>query len=214
MRLKQYITEMAMPRDLDLKKTYYHGTDSEKAAKGILRKGISPPDLTTRKGLLRPVEGKVYITTNLEYATIYAIGANMVGSDTDHIFWNKKEPTAYIFVIYGKQLKDIQPDEDSIGEMIYNQNPEWLHRLATSHLASSTMMKIMDGEYAYWAKAGKVLNKKMTDQQKLNLIDAGAHIAHTGALKPKEAWAMPKLDNRLLKKDASNFFKVAKRMKR
>ena len=27
MRLKQYIIEMAMPRELDLKKTYYHGTD-------------------------------------------------------------------------------------------------------------------------------------------------------------------------------------------
>lgn len=75
------------------------------------------------------------------------------------------------------------------------------------------MKKIMDGEYEYWAKAGKVLNKKMTDQEKLQLIDLGAHIAHTGNLKPKEAWAMPKTDNKLLKKDASNFFKIAKRIK-
>lgn len=212
MRLKQYIREMAMPRELDLKKIYYHGTDSDKAAQGILKKGISPPDLTTRKGYLRPVEGKVYITTNLEYATIYAIGGNMIGSDHILSGWDK-DPTAYIFVIDGKQLKDIQPDEDSIGEMIYKQNPEWLYRLANRNFTSSTMKKIMDGEYEYWAKAGKVLNKKMTDQEKLQLIDLGAHIAHTGNLKPKEAWAMPKTDNKLLKKDASNFFKIAKRIK-
>jgi hypothetical protein len=214
MRLKRYIQEMAMPRDLDLKKTYYHGTETDKAAQGILRKGISPPDLVTRKGLLRPIEGKVYITTNLEYALIYAIGGNIIGSDHIIASWDKKgHETAWLFVIDGKQLKDIQPDEDSVGEMIYNQNPEWLYRFATSHLASSTMKKVMDGEYAYWAKAGKVLIKKMTDKQKLELIDLGAHIAHTGALKPNQAWSMPKTDNKLLKKNGSNFFKVAKRIK-
>ena len=214
MRFKRYIQEMAMPRGLDLKKTYYHGTETDKAAQGILKKGISPPDLITRHGLLRPVEGKVYITPDLEYALIYAIGANMIGSDFQLPSSDKKgHQTAYIFVIDGKQLKDIQPDEDSVGEMISKQNPEWLYRLATSHLASSTMKKIMDGEYSYWAKAGKVLNKKMTDKQQLELIDLGAHIAHTGALKPKEAWSMPKTDNKMLKKNGSNFFKVAKRIK-
>jgi hypothetical protein len=214
MRFKTYLNEMAMPRDLDLKKTYYHGTDNDKAAQGILKKGISPPDLVTRKGLLRPVEGKVYITTNLEYATIYAIGANIIGSDHIMSGWDKKgNENAYIFVLDGKQLKDIQPDEDSVGEMISKKNPLWLYNLANSHLADSTMRKIMDGEYAYWAKAGKVLNKRMSDKQKLELIDLGAHIAHTGALKPNQAWSMPKTDNKMLKKDASNFFKVAKRIK-
>lgn len=48
---------------------------------------------------------------------------------------------------------------------------------------------------------------------RLKLIDLGAHIAHTGSLKPKEAWAMPKTDNKMLKKNGSNFFKVAKRIK-
>lgn len=217
MRLKQYLHEMAMPRDLDLKKTYYHGTDTDKAAQGILKKGISPEFLytgKTSKGLLKPVEGRVYITTNIEYATIYAIGGNIIGSDHTMPSWDKKgNETAYIFVIDGKQLKDIQPDEDSVGEMIYKKNPEWLYRLANNHLADSTMRKIMDGEYAYWAKAGKVLNKRMSDMQKLELIDLGAHIAHTGALKPNQAWSMPKTDNKMLKKDASNFFKVAKRIK-
>jgi len=214
MRFKRYIAEMAMPRDLDLKKTYYHGTSQKKAAQGILRKGISPPDLTTRKGLLRPLEGKVYITTNLRYSLIYALEGNVIGSDYQFSKWDD-EPIGYVFVIDGKQLKDIQPDEDSVGEMVHNKNPDWLYRLAYNNLSDSTMRKIMDGEYAYWAKAGKVLNKKMTDKQKLELIDMGAHIAHTGALKPKELWIFDKkVDNQSFKKDASNFFRIAKKTKR
>jgi hypothetical protein len=215
MRFKQYINEMAMPRELDLKKTYYHGTSKDKFGKSILKKGINPPNLTVKKkGLLTPVEGKVYITPNLKYALIYALGANMIGSDSLPNFITKKgSQNMYIFVIDGKQLKDIQPDEDSVGEMIYNKKPMWLYNMADDILAASTMRRIMDGEYSYWAKGGKVLLKKMTDQQKLELIDAGAHIAHTGTLKPKEAWILPKTDNHLLEKDGSNFFKLAKRIK-
>lgn len=214
MRFKNYIEEMAMPRSLDTKKTYYHGTSSEKAAKGILNKGISPPDLTSRHGLTKPIEGKVYITTDLRYALVYALEGDIIGSDYNFSKWDI-EPIGYIFIIEGKQLKDIQPDEDSVGEMVYKKQPEWLYKLAVMNLADSTMRKVMDGEYAYWAKAGKVLVKKMSDNQKLELIDMGAHIAHTGALKPKELWVFNKAeDNPKFKKDASNFFQIAKRTNR
>ena len=57
--------KMAIPRDEDKLKTYYHGTSTDKAAKSILKNGISVPDLTTRSGSLRPMEGKVYITPNM-----------------------------------------------------------------------------------------------------------------------------------------------------
>lgn len=215
MRFRKYLKEMAMPRELDLKKTYYHGTSKDKLAQGILKKGINPPDLTTKKKTnLTPVEGKVYITSNLEYALIYALGANMIGSTSLPDFMIKKgEDNMYLFVIDGKQLKDIQPDEDSVGEMIMNKKPMWLYKFADKVLSTSIMNKIMDGEYEYWAKGGKQLLKKMSDEQKLKLIDAGAHIAHTGALKPKEAWILPKTENHKLKKDGSNFFKVAKKIK-
>jgi len=215
MRFKQYIHEMAMPRELDLKKTYYHGTSKDKFGEGILKKGINPPDLTTKKkNNLTPVEGMVYITPNLEYALIYALGANMIGSKSLPDFMTKKgEENMYLFVIDGKQLKDIQPDEDSIGEMIMKKKPKWIWELADAVLSYDVMDRVMDGEYEYWAKAGKILLKNMTDEEKLKLIDAGAHIAHTGSLKPKEAWILPKAENHRLNKKGSNFFKIAKRIK-
>lgn len=214
MRLNQYLIEMAMPRDIDLAKKYFHGTSDDKAGKGILTKGINPPDLEFKKKTqLTPVKGKVYITPDIKYALIYAIGANMIGSKLPERWIKAGEEYAWLFVIDGKQLKDIQPDEDSIGEMISNKEPMWIYNLAKRELTTRQLEKVMDGEYSYWASCGKKLNKIMTDIQKLHLIDAGAHIAHTGNLKPNECWKMHKNDNEKLKSDGSNFFKIAKRIK-
>lgn len=216
MRFQKYIYEMAMPRELDLKKTYYHGTSTQRAAKGIMSKGISPNEILTQdqaKGFLKPVQGKVYITTNIRYALIYALGGDVIGSDYKMSSW-EDEPNGYVFIIDGRSLKDIQPDEDSIGEMIYKKEPEWLYNYAKYELTDNQFKKVMDGEYIWWAKAGKKLVKKMSDEMKLKLIDDGAHIAHTGTLKPKEVFMFNKIqDNIKFKKDASNFFKVAKRKK-
>ncbi len=214
MRLNHYFIEMAMPRNIDKAKKYFHGTSNDNAAGGILSKGIKPPDLTLKKTTqLTPVKGKVYITPDIKYALIYAIGANMVGDKLPERWIIPGEEYAWIFVISGFQLKDIQPDEDSIGEMISNKEPYWLYHFASRNLTTNQFRKVMDGEYSYWASCGKKLNKIMTDKQKLDLIDAGAHIAHTGNLKPNECWKMHKKDNEKLKSDGSNFFKIAKRIK-
>ena len=220
-----------MPRKIDFAKTYYHGTDNDKAAKKILKKGIQPPEVVYQT-LMSPVKGKVYLTPDLEYALIYSIRANMIGRELPSSFIKPGTEYAYLFVIKGKELKDIQPDEDSIGEMIYKlagyRTPsklgggtyiesdtdfKWLWNMAKKELTPRQFEKVIDGEAAYWAAAGKKLVKKMTNDQKWQLIDAGSHIAHTGSLKIKEAWKMHKNDNVKLKKDGSNFFKVAKRIK-
>lgn len=213
MRLQQHLIEMAAPRIEDIAKTYYHGTSTDQAGNSILKKGINPPDLSIgKKNQLTPVMGKVYITPNLEYALIYALGANAVGSD-----WPREsrpnEEFMWLFVLDGKQLSDIQPDEDSIGELVYKKSVEWLNRMATLELTTRQHEKVMDGEYAYWASTGKKLLKKMSDSQKLNLLDNGAHIAHTGPLTPHHAYQLPKSENHKLKKNGSNFFTLAKKLK-
>jgi len=137
----------------------------------------------------------------------------MVGNKLPESWMKPGEEYAWVFVNNGKQLKDIQPDEDSVGEMISNKEPAWIYNFARLHLTTRQLEKVMDGEYSYWASCGKKLNKIMSDEQKLRLIDAGAHIAHTGKLKPDECWKMHKKDNEKLKSDGSNFFKIAKRVK-
>jgi len=268
--------------DLDPRKVYYHGTPSEKAGKSILRSGIEPPDLSTRKGPLRPVGGKVYLTDKLSYGVIYALGGAVAGHEYPERHWQGSE-WGYLFVVPGKALKEVQPDEDSVGEMISNSTgPGWLDDLAEEILTKKHPAEpepialsysfdfdsdlndkakeqffsdtgidpstfdyhddritlegwfwdegssynedwfweyeqgnlydlVMDGDYAAWAEAGKILLGEMDSEQELELISLGAHIAHEGKITPTECWKIHKSKAPLLKKNGSNFFQVAER---
>lgn len=206
--------EMAAPRSVDFQKTYYHGTDSEEAAKAILQNGIQPPDLSIRKNsMLRPIQGKVYLTPNIQYAIIYGLGGDMAGSDYPERYWHSKSQYGYVFQISGSELKDIYPDEDSIGEFVGKGNIPWLTDLAARNVAPSRLQKAKFGEYAYWAAIGKQLMPKLTDWMKLDLIDKGAHIAHHGAIVPVHAWRIDKTKTKELNKDGSNFFAISDKIK-
>ena len=63
--IREILSEMAAPRQSDLAQVYYHGTPKEAYAKSIMANGIKVPDLSTRSGNLKPVEGKVYITPKI-----------------------------------------------------------------------------------------------------------------------------------------------------
>lgn len=115
---------------------YYHGTGSEAAAQAILQSGIQPRDITMpdkakSRAQLAPVPDRVYLTTSMGYASLYAMGGQMFGAglhdqtQTNYTAaqWlknNTKEGDyGYIFEIHGRQLTgDVVPDEDSIGEAI------------------------------------------------------------------------------------------------
>lgn len=233
---KQFISEMAPPRDADKGKVYYHGTPSEKYIEGIIQNGIQPPTMSSSSWgtnhYLKPVEGKVYITPSLRYAIIYALGGDYVGSDYSPRNY-ESEPYGYVCVIDGKDVHDIQPDEDCVGEMVYKGEIPWLKRIADIALDDemyedtdsedddySETIPLLDavkrGEYDAWAYAGKLILPYLSDEQKLELIDAGAHIAHTGAIIPSQIWRFDKLKSKELRREhntCSNFFELAERIR-
>lgn len=209
----KFLIEMAAARNIDKNKTYYHGTPTEAAINGIIKNGITAPDLTDRKGFLKPVKGKVYLTPDLKYAITYCLGANILGHEYYDKEFKRSERYGYICVISGNELIDIQPDEDSVGEFVAYKKVTWLTNLAHRVLTTNTLNKIYDGEYSWWAKAGKTLVNKMTDDQKLELISLGAHIAHEGTIRPYEYWKFDKLNSVKLKSDGSNFFELAEKIK-
>ena len=214
---------MARPTKKMKSNTYYHGTATEKAGQGILKHGITPPDLTDRKGKLKPIDGRVYLTHKLEYALVYLLQGNVLGSSYVMPSWDK-EPYGYLFVIDGKSLVDIQPDEDNVGELIWDtldhnkggwrDTPfNWLMKLAKEKLTNYQYSKVKEGEYADWAVAGKKLIPLMTDMQKLQIIESGAHISHTGKIIPSQSWKFEKINAKNLLSDGSNFFELAERIK-
>ena len=192
MNFKQWI-EFAQPTSLR-DKVFYHATASWAAGQSILRSGtIQVPNLSDRKGMLRPRDGMTYISPSLKNAAIYALGGVMMGHNPLRPRIGT-EQYGYIFAISGNELQDVEPDEDSIGEALASNNPPpWLQGLASRYVAPSRLRKVKDGEYAYYASVGKQLVKRMTDWQKLDLIhNYNAHIAHKGNLKFFKAWKLDK----------------------
>ena len=221
---KEFLDEMAAPTASIMKKVYYHGTAFEKAGLAILKRGIEPGDLATPEkytGMknLVPVSGKVYITPSLHYAQIYAIGGDFAGEE-EPIELNGQE-FGYLFSINGSDLVDVQPDEDSVGEMVMKElnipgkNPV-ISRVAdivSTTLSARDLKKLKYGEYGMYAHAGKKVMSKLSDSEKIELIAAGAHIAHHGKLIPSGAWKIDLIHIENLKRDGSNFFDYAEKIK-
>lgn len=223
------LREMAAPRDSDKGRVYYHGTDTEASARGILEKGLDP-DLTvvkygTKRSQLRPEANSIYITTDLSYAMIYGLGANMFGSNAERFIPTLGE-YGFVFEIEGGQLADIGPDEDSVGELIYKfankrveaDDPHYrtlarLNTLALNKLTDNQYRKVKEGDYPYFASSGKKLNAIMPDDLKLALIDAGSHLSHKGRLMTSKCWRFSRKDVPDIKRDGSNFFDYAKEWK-
>lgn len=209
------MVEMAQPSDTIKNMTFYHGTHREDFANKIMSDGYLKPSETINKSSLTPVLGAAYVTPHIHYAQIYALGGDTAGRKHRDSDIEKYGRYGHVFKVSGEKLKDVQPDEDSIGEMIGNKKgPNWLHSLANKHVSSGTISKARDGEYSAYARIGKNLVNKMTDSQKLELITHhGAHVANLGKIEPDEVYRIDKTKQHLLKPDGSNFFDHAERIK-
>lgn len=227
------MNEMAQPGESHRSTMYYHGTGNLDSAIGILKNGFKAQEICSRK-LCAPVKGKVYMTPSLETAMIYAFEGYAAGHKESRKLEGPRRYGA-IFEIPGTELGDIQPDEDSVGEIlkdvmnyfdkgkdsrIYDDykwhkdmyDLKWIYALAKTWLTPLQWQKVVrhDDEYHIY-DAGKKLVKYMTDWQKLQLIDMGAHIANEGhTIVPKKAWLINRLESEKYKKDGSNFFQLAK----
>ncbi len=212
-----YYLEMALARPIDKLKTYYHGTSGENGEK-IIKEGIKAPEIVG-KTRLSPVKGKQYITTDLGYAIIYAIRGDIFGTS----YKNNSNDFGYVFEIPGKNIEDIRPDEDSVGEIIYNELKSkkrndkliWLIHLYSYNATQNQKKNLENGEFDAFAQVGKKILKLMTDEQKLLLIDIGnSHIAHESSknLMPTIAYKIYYKDIQYLKNDGSNFFKYAEKI--
>lgn len=108
-------------------RVWYHGTSHESWAIEILRNGLLPNDVTLvkkqpRRGAMTPVQGRVYLTSSVAFAQIYAIGANVAGHRV--VGWEKEHSKpdrryGYLFEVDGGALCDIEPDEDVVGYAVY-----------------------------------------------------------------------------------------------
>jgi 2'-5' RNA ligase/predicted ABC-type ATPase len=171
---------------------YFHATSHTSRGKSILESGMVRPGEAGRIGPLAPVEGRVYVTQDPEYALVYSLGGDMAGSNLPEHWIEDAGQYGYIFEIDPQAFTDIQPDEDVIGEHIHKETFPWLNRLARQHLSSRMLADAQFGEYDAWAEAGKKLVGYMTPEQKYEIILSGSHVSALGELPIIAAWRVDK----------------------
>ena len=195
---------------------YYHGTTSGIAAEQIIEEGIVPGNMQLdTTGQLTPVSGKVYLTPDIGYAQMYAIGGNYAGEPRP-----RPGRFGWLFVVSGADLVDVQPDEDEVGQFAAGgvDQPKWasnvskpdiIRKFILGKMSSRQRNNARQGLYAFYASGGKRALRSMPDEYKQELVAAGSHVAHAGKIHPREAWRIDLRDIPFLNKDGSNFFSLA-----
>lgn len=208
-----YLDEMAKPTD-EHRGLWYHGTNKD-GYEGIKTEGYLIPrkDVTekTRKAM-SPVHNKVYMTSDVGEAINYAFFRSKPEELPDGIK-NYGTPIkfGYLVIIDGKELNDLDPDEDILADLIpkyvKEYNNSWLRNLALTKAPKALDKYDRHGDYAYGTALGKLLIKYLTDEQKYELIRYGKKIAHTGQVKVKEIWKLSqeKYRQQYNKQDYKNF---------
>lgn len=183
--------EMYIPSDVKRIKLYHATSDTEQGEK-ILSDEKVFPNIKGGKSRLSPVKDFLYTSGNMDLIRSHLLG----GDYTDKVeqsFIDKDGRYGYLFELSWDDIKEIQPDEDSIGAMIADGEIDWLNRLAEKHLTRKQLYDIKEMNwYNQYAAGGKKLIKLMSDTQKIDLIRKGANIAVFGAQKIKKAYRFDK----------------------
>jgi hypothetical protein len=182
---EEFIKEMAMPSMEHRNAMWYHGTSKEYIDKIIKDKALKPSESVTKstRRLMAPVFGRVYLTANVKEAVDYAYFRSSIGNP------------AYLVVVDGKSLVDVQPDEDIIADLLQTKDTikgfEWLGRMAQS-VDPKLYKKFQDmGDYSYSVSLAKKIAKNLSNGQKIDLINRGMKIAHSGEIPISEVWELP-----------------------
>lgn len=221
----------------------YHGTSVVERGEAILRDGClraaTREELDARygKSFQRPVDGRVYLTTSLEYAAVYALGGYRAGHDFARE-GDAADPYGYVFAVDGSGVSMV-PDEDSLGSLpsmlqdidrapasilgsardVFAQQclldpcfrsevTRQVARSLTPHVAK----KAADGMAVWQSKAGKALLRGLSPDLLARLTPLFPHRSAGGPLRWTAAWKMPKASAKLVRHDCSNLFEVATRI--
>lgn len=107
--------------------------------------------------------------------------------------------------------------ENPLARAVYNSEGwgnfrDYVHYFGQSVASPRTLSYVRNGDYAWFAKLGKMMLRKMDDELKEMFITNGAHVSVQGPLVPSQVWRLDRRRTVELKPDGSNFFQVAERI--
>lgn len=190
-----------IPEDIR-SQTYFHATSNEELGEIILKDKYIRPPATIGKTFQSPVRGRVYLAQTEQEAAIYAMGG-IIAPGPEAIRGLSEGKHGYVFIVSGRDFVDIQPDEDSVGEMMYDAlndkdifgerlrtDPEFRARLRgfASYLTERQRWYAKHGDAIWLSHVGKRLLKHLPDWMKIEMIRRGANISHLGPLPVRGAY--------------------------
>lgn len=184
----------------------WHGTGTLEAGLSILRDGklrrIVPEGKYGKKGRSHEVslEGRVYVTTDPNFAAMYALGCDCVGQNMGPGPISKSR-YGWVMRVEAGPNSDIIVDEDQVGRLAVEADIPWFNELAKLHGgAVGTPGKpgrplIADakiGVRSSQIRLGKLLLRKMSNEQLAALIPHATQFAIEGDVRLVEAWKIDK----------------------
>jgi hypothetical protein len=154
---------------------------------------------------MAPVFDKVYLTADIEEAIGYAYFRSVVNTPV------------YLVVVDGSSLIDVQPDEDIIADLLQTSDTikgfEWLDRLAKNTDPKLYKKFHVVGDYAYSVSLAKKIIKNLSNDQKIEMINKGMKIAHSGEIAISEIWELPPSSQKLKRSiNAQNYQELGKKI--
>ena len=186
---------MDIPEDIR-NKTYYHATSNEELGETILKDRFIRPLKDVGKAFQSPVKGRIYLAQTQEEASIYAMGG-IIAPGPEAVRGFSRGDHGYVFLVDGNDFIDVQPDEDSVGNMLHDalndshiftnlrSDPDFrarLRGLASTYLTERQRWYAKDGDAIWLSHTGKVLLRHLSDWLKIDMIRRGANVAHLGPL--------------------------------
>lgn len=207
--------------DLSSGTKLFHGTCRPSAVSAILASMVIEPQDSEalgykKRGVQTPLPGRSYFTPSLEYAVVYAIGGYFMGHEPPPSFSYPRY--GYVFAVDARDLRDVLPDEDIVGELAAAAVEDRLDKPYAAELASLArgvltplQLKKLKFDMNDQIRAGKKLLKHMFPWM-IKAISAESHVSSVGPVPVREAWCFERARCRELLKDASNFFDLADRV--
>lgn len=208
-----FITEIIQPEQYLLSATLYHGTPTKEGYLGIKEHGLEyRPDVVATKyqdhySDMAPIEGGAYLSKEFGNAVRYSF--MLAVSDEEYDDFRAREPNGYVFEFSGKDLTSVSPDEDELGNMVYDlvhakSLPPKLQRIVDMLPNDIKAALNNDSDYMI-STAGRWATNHFTHDTMRYLMRRYNNVVNYGNLRPHAVWVIPKPKEQFMKDRQGTF---------
>lgn len=173
----------------------YHGTPFLKSAQGIIKHGLKTSgDFIIAGGSGSPsIQNRSYITSELWNAIRYSF----YKPDKMKQNWDEfvtEEPYGYVFK-FQKNIDDLLPDEDAIGELVstflFTGDNSYMKKYLEG-VDEELLDAVKKGSFEAYAELGKLIEPKLSHQDKLTIIKNSTTFTTDQDLIPTDVYIVKK----------------------